>query len=55
MSQELNGFLCTQFAQGDEHVWWAFQDSRFIEPNISRFVCKQCGIYWDKESNTTST
>jgi|GEM_PF-1258196 len=34
---------------GTEGGYWAFQDSRFIKPNTTQFVCKKCYVVWDKK------
>ena len=48
----LMGVLTFHSETGTEGGYWAFQDARFISPNTTRFHCKICGIYWDKEKNS---
>ncbi|MDP3697317.1 MAG: hypothetical protein Q8R55_04830 [Candidatus Taylorbacteria bacterium] len=49
----LHGFLRFYGEQGitEGGGLWAFQDSRFIIPNETVFVCSKCYRYWDKEKN----
>ena len=42
--------VCTFYSEtGTEGGYWAFQDLRFTSENTNNFVCKKCGICWDKE------
>lgn len=45
----LEGELDFYSDQGTRGGYWAFWDKRFISPNTTRFVCRKCYLYWDKE------
>ena len=45
----LEGKLFLYSETGTEGGYWAFQDSRFISSNTTRYSCKKCNLYWDKE------
>ena len=45
----LSGFLRFYSETGTEGGYWAFQDRRFIKENTTKFYCKKCYKYWDKD------
>jgi hypothetical protein len=45
----VDGVLHFHDETGTRGGYWAVQDKRFISPNTTRFVCRKCGVYWDKE------
>ena len=48
--QSLEGILFLFSETGTEGGHWAFQDSRFITPNTTRYSCNKCHLYWDKRN-----
>jgi len=48
-AEAIKGVLCFDYEQGTRGGYWAIQDKRFITPNETRFVCRKCSVYWDKE------
>ncbi|MEK6968972.1 MAG: hypothetical protein AABW48_00935 [Nanoarchaeota archaeon] len=50
----LEGVLHFYSETGTEGGHWAFQDSRFISPNTTRYTCKKCSLCWDKKQNPSA-
>jgi hypothetical protein len=46
----LEGVLFLHSETGTEGGYWAFQDSRYIQENVPRGYCKNCGIYIKEQS-----
>jgi hypothetical protein len=44
---KLGGVLEFYFETGTEGGYWAFQDSRYIEENVSQDFCGNCGFHID--------
>lgn len=43
--QTLEGICNFYFETGTEGGYWAFQDERYIQKNVPRGYCKNCGLY----------
>ncbi len=54
LEEVLEGVLTFFSETGTEGGYWAFQDSRYILPNITRYTCKKCYLCWDKEINPSA-
>lgn len=54
MEDLLEGVLFFFSETGTAGGYWAFQDSQFIIPNTTRYICKKCNLYWDKEINPSA-
>ena len=50
LENTLKGILHFFFETGTEGGDWAFQDSGYIQENIPRGYCKNCGIYLREQS-----
>jgi hypothetical protein len=46
----IEGVLFLFFETGSQGGYWAFQNKGFIRQNETRFVCRKCHLYWDKET-----
>ncbi len=49
--ETLEGVLFLYSETGTEGGFWAFQDSCFIYQNKTRYSCKKCHLYWDKDKD----
>ncbi|MBU0460754.1 MAG: hypothetical protein KKH52_01165 [Nanoarchaeota archaeon] len=54
LEDALEGVLFLHSETGTEGGYWAFQDSQFISPNTTRYSCKKCCLYWDKETSPST-
>jgi hypothetical protein len=45
----IDGILSFHDETGTRGGYWAMQDKRHISPNTTRFVCRKCCAYWDKD------
>ncbi|MDP4010531.1 MAG: hypothetical protein Q8P37_01590 [Candidatus Spechtbacteria bacterium] len=54
MVKVLMGILHFFSETGTEGGYWAFQDSRFITKNTTRFTCTKCWAYLDTEADPDS-
>ena len=54
LEDKLEGVLFLHSETGTEGGYWAFQDSQFTSPNTTRYSCKKCNLYWDKENNPSA-
>ena len=50
-NNSLEGKLFFHSETGTEGGYWAFQDSRFISQNTTRYSCRKCNLYWDKKED----
>ncbi len=50
LDEVLEGILFLHSETGTEGGYWAFQDSRYIQKNVPRGYCKNCGIYMKEQS-----
>lgn len=46
----LKGILFLHSETGTEGGYWAFQDSRYIQENVPKGYCNNCGIYMKEQS-----
>lgn len=53
LEKVLEGVLSFHSETGTEGGYWAFQDSRFIQKNVPRGYCKNCGFYMKDQSNSS--
>ena len=48
----LEGILHFHSETGTEGGYWAFQDSKYIQENVPKGYCSDCGIYIQEQSRS---